>query len=59
MNRDGKLIHLGNFNNPIDAFNMYKKEKEKEIKRQANIYKKYLPQNVYDALLKYQVEIDD
>ena len=59
MNRDGKLIHLVNFNNPIDAFNMYKKEKEKEIKRQANIYKKYLPQNVYDALLKYEVEIDD
>lgn len=59
MNRNGKLVHLGEFHSPIDAFNMYKIEKEKEIKRQANIYKKYLPQNVYDALLKYEVDIDD
>lgn len=59
MNRDGKLIHLGEFDNPIDAFNVYKISKEREIKRQADRYKKYLPQHVYDALLRYKVEIDD
>lgn len=59
MNQDGKLIHLGEFNNPTDAFYTYKYAKEKEIKRQANKYKKYLPKQVYDALLKYEVEIDD
>lgn len=59
MNRDGKLIHLGEFNNTIDAFNLYKVEKEKEIKRQANKYKEYLPTNVYEALMKYEVDIND
>lgn len=59
MNKEGRVLHLGEFDNPIDAFNIYKIEKEKEIKRQANKYKGYLPTNVYKALMKYEVEIDD
>lgn len=59
MNRDGKLIHLGEYNNPIDAFNKYKIEKENEIKRQANKYKEFLPSNIYEALMKYKVDIND
>lgn len=59
MNREGKLIHLGEYNNPIDAFNKYKIEKENEIKRQANKYKEFLPSNIYEALMKYEVDIND
>ena len=59
MNRDGKLIHLGEFNNKIQAFEAYKIAKETEIKRQANKYKRYLPNHVYQALLAYKVEIYD
>lgn len=59
MNKNGKLLQFGEFDNPTDAFYKYKIEKEKEIKRQANKYKKYLPVNVYKALIKYEVEIND
>ena len=59
MNREGRLIHLGEYSNPIDAFNKYKIEKENEIQRQANKYKNYLPNNIYEALMKYEVDIDD
>lgn len=59
MNVEGELVHLGEFSNPTDAFKVYKFEKEKEIKRQANKYKKYLPKHVFNALLNYEVEIDD
>ena len=33
--------------------------KENEIQRQANKYKNYLPNNIYEALMKYEVDIDD
>jgi len=56
----GKFI--GCFNNPIEAFNAYKKFKESYIKRVADEYKnKYpnFPQKLYDAMYNYQVEITD
>ena len=51
--------HLGYFNNEIDAFELYKTFKENEIKYRADYYKDYLPQNVYEALYNYEVEIND
>lgn len=56
-----KKSFLGRFDNPIDAFNAYKFEKEKRIKQIANDYKeKYnLPNKIYNALMNYEVEITD
>lgn len=51
--------HLGYFNNEMDAFELYKTFKENEIKYRADYYKDYLPQNVYEALYNYEVEIND
>lgn len=47
------------FNTEIEAFNWYKEQKEKEIKRRANEYKDLIPQKLYEALYNYKVEIDD
>ena len=55
----GKNVHLGVFDNEIDAFNAYKKEKERYIKEVANKWKDKIEQHVYDALCDYQVEITD
>ena len=51
--------YLGRFDNIYDAFHVYKVHKEKIIKQRADEYKQYLPQNVYEALYNYQVEITD
>ena len=51
--------YLGRFDNIYDAFYVYKVHKEKIIKQRADEYKQYLPQNVYEALYNYQVEITD
>lgn len=54
-----KHIHLGIFNTPEQAFNTYKQYKEKLIKEIADIYKDKIPQKLYDAMYKYEVEITD
>ena len=59
INIDGKRKHLGYFSAPIDAFGVYKKAKEKYIKVMANKYKNVLNINVYNSLIKYNVEITD
>lgn len=68
-NRDGvfsariKIInkdkYLGRFTNVLDAFNAYKKEKEKVIKQIADEYKDKIPDKLYNAMYKYKVEITD
>lgn len=50
---------LGRFNNSIDAFNSYKEYKEKIIKEVADKYKDKIPNKLYEALYKYEVEITD
>lgn len=52
-------IYLGNYNNQIDAFNVYKIEKEKYIKQIANKYQQYIPKILYNAMINYKVEISD
>ena len=54
-----KQLTLGRFNSATEAFYCYKKFKEKYIKELADKYKKYLPQEIYDAMYNYEVEITD
>lgn len=57
--KDRKLISLGSFDNEIDAFNSYRRAKEKLIKDVANIYKNKIPEKLYNAMINYCVEIND
>lgn len=56
-----KLIHIGCFSTPEEAFNAYKKYKENIIKQIAEI--EYSQDNItkecYEAMMKYEVEITD
>ena len=56
-----KREHLGYFplNRPFQAFYTYKQFKEKYIKQIADEYKELIPKKLYDALYKYEVEIND
>ena len=51
--------HLGLFNTEIEAFNAYKTAKEDYIKSLANKWKDQIDPKVYEALMKYEVEITD
>lgn len=51
--RSKRFIYL------IDAFNCYKTNKERVIKQVADEYKDKIPQKLYDAMYKYEVEITD
>lgn len=50
---------LGNYNTEIEAFNSYKKFKEGYIKIIAEEYKDLIPQNLYEALYRYEVDMED
>lgn len=58
-NANKEHIVLDYYNNPIDAFNEYKRFKELTIKKVADLYKNLIPKNLYNALYKYEVEIND
>lgn len=53
--------YLGCFpvDKPFQAFTVYKNFKEKYIKQIADEYKELIPKELYDALYKYEVEIND
>lgn len=53
--------YLGSFslNEPFKAFTCYKNFKEKYIKEVADEYKDYIPTELYEAMYRYEVEIDD
>ena len=55
----GKQEFLGYFNTEIEAFNAYKKAKESFVKEQAEKWKGKIDERAYDALMNYEVEIDD
>jgi hypothetical protein len=55
----GKFKYLGNFRTPEEAFYTYKKFKENVIKFIADKYKDKIPQKLYDAMYRYEVEITD
>lgn len=50
---------LGYFDTIEEAFFAYKKAKEENIKRVADYYKDKIPNKLYEALYKYEVEITD
>lgn len=58
---NGKTKFLGrfNFNQVEEAFQSYKVAKEKYIKQVADEYKPYIPNKLYDAMYRYEVEITD
>ena len=58
---ESKLEHLGRFplNRPFQAFYTYKIYKENYIKQVAEEYKDLIPKELYDALYRYEVEIND
>ena len=55
----GGSEHLGLFNTEIEAFNAYKQAKENYIKELANKWIDRIDPRAYEALMNYQVEIDD
>ena len=56
---NSKRKYLGFFDDELSAFNAYKVEKELNVKNMANKYKEELSPNVYEALIGYEVNIDD
>ena len=51
--------HLGTFSTQEEAFFAYKEAKEERIQQLAKEYKDLLDPRVYEALMKYEVEITD
>ncbi len=59
INLEGKLKHLGCFNDQYEAFHAYKLAKEAAAKRLAEKYKNSIDQRAFDALLNFVVEETD
>ena len=55
----GKQEYLGSFKTEIEAFNAYKTAKELYIKDVANKFKSQIDLRAYNALMNYEVNIDD
>lgn len=56
---DCKQQYLGYFKDEYEAFMVYKQYKEKVIKQVADRYKNTIPKKLYDAMYRYEVEIND
>jgi len=56
---NGKLKYLGLFTTPEEAFQVYKLAKEAQIKVVAQKWQHLLDNRVFQALMKYEVSIDD
>ena len=57
--RKKKKIHLGYYNTPEKAFEVYKQFKERYIKKVADYYKEHIPKKLYDSMYNYKVDIND
>lgn len=55
ININGKLKYLGYYDNELDAYNVYKKAKEANVKRMANHWRDGIAANVYDALMTWEL----
>lgn len=51
--------HIGNYDNPTDAFYAYKSFKENYIKKIADEYKDKIPKEIYKYIIEYKVDIND
>ena len=56
---NSKNIHLGVFDTPKEAFQAYKRAKEKHIKDMADKWRDKITPKVYEAMYNYKVEITD
>ena len=56
---EGKSVNLGRFDDPLEAFSVYKISKEKHIKKLAEKWKSQIDPRAYEALMNYKVEITD
>ena len=59
LQKGDRRVSLGWFDSPLEAFVVYKEAKETYIKEVANKWKDQIDTRVYEALMKYQVEITD
>lgn len=59
MTKDGKYVGLGSFGTPEEAFYAYKQVKEDYIKEVANKWKEQIDPRVYEALMGWEINIDD
>lgn len=59
LSMNGKAKNLGNFDNPKEAFSVYKAVKEAHVKEVAEKYKYLIDSRVYDALMKWEVNINE
>ena len=55
----GKQEYLGLFNTELEAYNAYKIAKEAFVKEQAEKWKSQIDTRAYNALMNYEVSIDD
>ena len=55
----GHEVYLGYYDTPDGAFEAYKQYKEQVIKDMAEEYKDLIPEVLYNAMLNYEVEIND
>jgi hypothetical protein len=58
-NNKGNRIYIDYFSTAEEAFQAYKTHKEKYIVQVAEEHKDKIPEKLYNALMKYQVEITD
>lgn len=56
---DGKKIDLGRYDDEMEAFLVYKKAKEENIKAKAEKFKNKITIECYNSLINYKVEISD
>ena len=54
-----KRVSLGYYDTAEEAFAIYKNFKENYIKKVADEYKEYIPIKLYEAMYRYEVEIND
>jgi len=59
MSVSNKQIYLGLYTTPEEAFEIYKEAKEEYIKKFADKWEGQITEDVYNALYKYKVEIND
>lgn len=57
--KDNEIVGVFPLDKPFQAFTCYKQAKENYIKQVADEHKDLIPQEVYEALYRYEVEIND
>lgn len=59
FNKNNKHQTFGTYKTIVEAFNVYKIEKEKHISEIANKWKDKISENVYQILINYEIKITD